>query len=71
MKSRLNSAKEMPPSAGSVASSRRTACIMHTKHILNGHGHRHADTSAPIEPTPAAPHSHSCSAMLLSLRSED
>ena len=42
MKSRLNSAKEMPPSAGSVASSRRTACVTHTRHTLNGHHHHHA-----------------------------
>ena len=27
MNSRLNSEKEMPPSAGKVASSRRTACV--------------------------------------------
>lgn len=32
MNSRLNSAKEIPPSDGSVASSRRTACTSHAKH---------------------------------------
>lgn len=42
MKSRLNSAKEMPPSAGRVASSRRTACITHAKHLLlSEHEHHH------------------------------
>ena len=42
MNSRLNSAKEMPPSAGSVASSRRTACMTYAKRFLSDvHMHCH------------------------------
>ena len=62
MKSRLNSAKEMPPSAGSVASSRRTACITPTKHSLNGHRRHQPEHISTIKNQRPLPFdTHSCS----------